>query len=53
MMANRLISGLMLFAAVTAYAAAPPEKTFELAITHGAVPKEQRLLRVDKGTRCA
>lgn len=31
-------------------AAAPPEKTFELAIVGDSVKKEQRLIRVDKGT---
>lgn len=30
-------------------AADAPQKTFELAVSRGAVPKEQRLLRVDKG----
>jgi hypothetical protein len=33
-----------------ALAAAPAEKSFEFAITGGQVAKEQRLIRVDKGT---
>jgi hypothetical protein len=40
---------LCLFAAAVAVAADAPQKTFDLAISRGAVPKEQRLLRVDKG----
>lgn len=38
-----------LFITAVAAAADPPLRTFELAISRGAVPKEQRLLRVDKG----
>ena len=40
---------LCLLAAGT-LAAEPAEKSFELAITGGQVAKEQRLIRVDKGT---
>jgi heme/copper-type cytochrome/quinol oxidase subunit 2 len=42
-----------LLAAVTATAAIaadPPTRTFDVAITNGSVAKEQRLIRVDKGT---
>jgi hypothetical protein len=40
---------LCFFAAAVAVAADPPQKTFDLTISRGAVPKEQRLLRVVKG----
>ncbi|MGH8648628.1 MAG: hypothetical protein ACREUP_04885, partial [Burkholderiales bacterium] len=40
---------LCLFVAAVAVAADPPQRTFNLAISRGAVPKEQRVLRVDKG----
>ena len=40
---------LCLFAAST-LAAEPAEKSYELAISGGQVAKEQRLIRVDKGT---
>jgi FtsP/CotA-like multicopper oxidase with cupredoxin domain len=34
---------------MSALAAEPPEKTFSLSIVRGALPAEQRLLRVEKG----
>jgi hypothetical protein len=40
---------LCFFVAAIAVAADPPQKTFSLTLSRGAVPKEQRLLRVDKG----
>jgi heme/copper-type cytochrome/quinol oxidase subunit 2 len=40
---------LCLFAAST-QAAGPAEKSYELAISGGQVAKEQRVIRVDKGT---
>jgi heme/copper-type cytochrome/quinol oxidase subunit 2 len=40
---------LCLFAAST-LAAEPAEKSYELAISGGQVAKEQRVIRVDKGT---
>jgi heme/copper-type cytochrome/quinol oxidase subunit 2 len=40
---------LCLFVAAVAVAADPPQKTFILAISRGAVANEQRVLRVDKG----
>lgn len=40
---------LCLFIAAVAVAADPPQKTFDLAISRGAVPKAQRVLRVDRG----
>jgi hypothetical protein len=42
---------LVLIAALAAFpapAAAPPEKTFDLAIVRGALPAAQRVLRVEK-----
>lgn len=36
--------------ATLAFGADAPPKTFNLAITSGSVAKEQRLIRVDKGT---
>lgn len=48
-MLNRLLLCLPVLAVTSTFAAAPPEKTFELAITHGVVPKDLRQLRVEKG----
>lgn len=45
-----LIAVACALAMSTADAAEPAAKTFELAISGGSVAKEQRLLRVDKGT---
>jgi heme/copper-type cytochrome/quinol oxidase subunit 2 len=36
--------------AAFASAVEPPAKTFDLAVVNGQVAKEQRLIRVDKGT---
>ena len=47
-MLTRLLPGLVV-AAAAALAADPPEKTFDLALTRGAVPAEQRVMRVSKG----
>lgn len=45
-----LLSIVLYLLAAGALAAEPAEKTFELAITGGQVAKEQRVIRVDKGT---
>ena len=45
-----LLSIVLCLFAVGTLAAEPAEKTFELAISGGQVAKEQRLIRVDKGT---
>jgi FtsP/CotA-like multicopper oxidase with cupredoxin domain len=49
-MLMRLLRGLVAAgAAASALAADPPEKTFDLALTRGVAPVEQRVLRVGKG----
>jgi hypothetical protein len=48
-MLARLLLTLLAVASTGVLAAEPPEKSFNLAIARGAVPKEQRLLRVEKG----
>jgi len=48
-MRNLLLIALWLIPA-GAIAIEPAEKTFELVIAGGSVPKEQRLIRVEKGT---
>jgi hypothetical protein len=48
-MLARLLLILIAIATADVLAADPPEKSFSLAIARGAVPKEQRVLRVDKG----
>lgn len=48
-MLARLLTLLIAIATSNAIAADPPEKSFSLVITRGVVPKEQRLLRVEKG----
>ena len=45
-----LLSIVLCLFAVGTLAAEPAEKTFEHAISGGQVAKEQRLIRVDKGT---
>jgi FtsP/CotA-like multicopper oxidase with cupredoxin domain len=47
--ATRLIATLAALAALNAFAAETPEKSFNLTIAHGTVPAEQRVLRVEKG----
>lgn len=48
-MQARLLLILIAIATAEVHAAEPPEKSFALTIANGSVPKEQRLLRVDKG----
>ena|ERR1035437_6510778 len=48
-MLNRILLCLVAATAMSALAAEPPEKTFSLSIVRGALPAEQRLLRVEKG----
>ena len=48
-MLTRLLLCLVATTAMGAFAAEPPEKTFSLSIVRGALPAEQRLLRVEKG----
>ena len=43
------IALLFLIATAAAGAAGPPDKTFDLTIARGALPAEQRVLRVVKG----
>jgi len=45
----RSFAGLIALASLSALAADAPEKTFTLTIAGGAVPKEQRTMRVEKG----
>ena len=47
---RHLFSIVLCLLATGTLAAEPAEKSFELAITGGQVAKEQRLIRVDKGT---
>ena len=48
-MLARLLLCLLAATAAGSLAAEPPEKTFSLSIVGGAVPAEQRVLRVEKG----
>ena len=48
-MLTRLLLCLVAAAAAGAFAAESSEKTFSLSIVRGALPAEQRLLRVEKG----
>jgi FtsP/CotA-like multicopper oxidase with cupredoxin domain len=48
-MLARLLPILIAIATADVLAAGPPEKSFDLTIARGAVPTEQRVLRVDKG----
>jgi len=48
-MATRLIVILAALTALQAFGSESPEKTFNLSIIRGAVPAEQRVLRVEKG----
>ena len=48
-MLTRLLLCLVAAAAASAFAAEPPEKAFSLSIVRGALPAEQRVLRVEKG----
>ena len=47
---RQIFSIVLCLIAAGALAAEPAEKTFELAISGGQVAKDQRLIRVDKGT---
>lgn len=47
---RHFFSIMLCLIAAGALAAEPAEKSFELAITSGQVAKEQRLIRVDKGS---
>ena len=47
--ARRWVALFCLVAAPLGFAAAAPEKTFDLAIVHGSLNVEQRVLRVSKG----
>ena len=47
--ATRLLLACFLCMSAVAHAADAPQKTFELAIVHGAVPAPQRVLKVEKG----
>ncbi len=47
--ARDYIALLLLFATAAAGAAESPNKTFDLTISRGAIPAEQRVLRVSKG----
>jgi len=44
-----LLECLIAITAVSALAADAPEKTFSMTVVRGALPAEQRLLRVEKG----
>jgi FtsP/CotA-like multicopper oxidase with cupredoxin domain len=48
-MLPRQLLALAAALAVTAFAAGPTEKTFNLSIVRGSVAAEQRVLRVEKG----
>jgi FtsP/CotA-like multicopper oxidase with cupredoxin domain len=45
----RSLAGLVALASLGVLAADAPEKSFILTIANGAVPKEQRTMRVEKG----